>query len=284
MFDDNDERFINRFLMHVRKLQDNMIYLEKRLDIYDFLDIKDFELIDRSMKHDLDKLENNLIQHYLKINNYYYCKRHNIPCKKVVEDIAKTREVHHNTQRHHFYFNKMDFNIIDICEMCCDVDSVYSLSDNNDEKNNKTYFINYMLPHYSKLLPIKDLCLKIFDILEYKNDELKNIKKSEAIDSYINYVRKFQDCMIKLEKHRNNLFFNVDKWEITKVALNYNKNDFLNFSKIGDNYFEYNKRIINDNIDNCCLVCSCYSYFKDDCYKHIDIDERVQNILDIIRM
>ena len=285
MFDEIDNEFINRFLAHTRKLQDNMIYLDERLDLYDFINVNDFELVSRAMKHDLDKLEDNLRDYYLNINKYYYCKKRNIPCKKVVDDIEKTRQIHHTIQRHHFYYNNIDYNIIDICEMCSDIDSVYSLSSNGGEKNNKTYFNNYMLSHFPKLLQIKDLCLKIFDILEYKKDDIKNVEKASFIDSYIKYVRNFQDYMIKLDRNRDKLFFNVNKWEITRIALNYNKDDFDNVKNIDNDYFEYNKNKYitnNNNINKCCLVCNCYSYYGNNFANYIDVDKNVENIISII--
>ena len=286
MFEEEDKEFIYRFLAHTRKLQDNMIYFENRLDLYNFLGINNFVLVDRAMKHDLDKLESGLRDVYLKINEYHCSNKNNMSFEEVEDYIAQARDMHHSSQRHHFYCNDVRYNNIDICEMCCDIDAVFCLSRSSGEKNNKTYFVNYMLSHYPKLEPIKYICLKILDILEHKKDSIKNIKKANLIDNYINYVRNFQDNMLKLEINRNMLYFSIDKWEIIKTTLNYNKNDFSNIEKIGDNYFEFNKsKIIDDsNINKCCLVCSCYSFYKDKYSDYIDIDEETKNIISILSL
>lgn len=58
-----EKKFIERFLFHMRNVQDNMLNLENNRDKLPFR-IGKSRLICRSMKHDIDKFSANMVNDY----------------------------------------------------------------------------------------------------------------------------------------------------------------------------------------------------------------------------
>ena len=121
------ERFIDRQIEHIRKVQDNMILLEKNLDKLPFK-IKDFEILRRGMQHDLDKFSANSAPDYVRIEEYKYNQRNGIPNIEIDKDeLYRCSNEHYKTQQHHDLFheiNNTEFSDLDVCEVCCDLMAV----------------------------------------------------------------------------------------------------------------------------------------------------------------
>lgn len=167
------ERFIDRQVEHLRRVQDNMILLEKNLDKLPFM-IKDFEILRRGMQHDLDKFSDNAGPGYIRIEEYKYNEKNGIPNKKIdKEDLYKCSNEHYKTQRHHDTFhilNETEFTDLDICEICCDLTAV------SERENTDT--IQYVK---EKLFPTKQIfnkrmddVLKILDLLKVLKNKTNN--------------------------------------------------------------------------------------------------------------
>ena len=293
MLTENENRFINRFLFHTRFVQNNMLLLEKQNNKYEFLKTKDFELINRSLKHDIDKINSENIDSYVMMSAYYYLRNNNLPFDHI--DISKHKIIankHYSAQRHHFYDNDLEPNIIDMCEMCCDIDAV---SSELKEQNNTIYFDNVLMKNYEKIRKNEKILRKILKLLENKNLSNTPTKKDTFLDKYLNNIRKFQDYVVKIEKNMDKLPFKINKWFLTRQAINYNIDDFSdgNISKIYDKsneeLFYYNKNKIKNNykfegIADILLLCNALSYFNNDYMKYIDINNNnYKYIINIIK-
>lgn len=209
--------FINRFLRHTRAVQDNMIFLEKNKEKLGFLELEDFVLFKRGLRHDIDKLENDLIEYYITMAEYY-----NMPntIDKDKVNLAKQQiQKHYKTQRHHFYMNGVEPNLVDICEMCCDIDAIAT---EQKEENNTLYFENYMLVEYPHLFKMKDIILKIFYFLREKGNIVNNDERSIRLDEVVKYIRKLQDNRLLLEQNRDVINLPFSKWNDFVVGI---KND-----------------------------------------------------------
>lgn len=265
MFNEDEIRFINRFLFHTRFVQNNMILLEKQSDKYDFLQAKNFAFINQAMFHDLDKINSDMIYNYVIMSTYYYLRNNNLPFDHIDVDKYKAQtERHYKTQRHHFYDNDIEPNIIDISETSSDIDAV---SNELKEDNNINYFNNVLL-NKPKVKKHEMVFRQIFKILENKNPEINITKKTIFIDKYINYIRKFQDYMITIAK--KGLPFETDKWKLIRLALNYNLNDFseknIIYSGNIEDFFYYNKNK-SQEYEGLPLLCSALACFGKD-YKN----------------
>ena len=210
--------FLDRFLFHIRTVQDNMIILENNLSKL-YLKIKPFQLLERSLYHDLDKLDPNLINAYIEYTKYYYNKNFGVEYIFDRQNCRKKAEIHYKTQRHHFYKNNKIPNIIDICEMCCDVTAI---SIEKKEENNTYYYKNYMLKKHKDIKNYNTIILFVFNILWklLKDFTYDDKEKYNFIKSRIEKIRKFQDAMIFLEKNSDRLPFKINDYEIVKKAVN----------------------------------------------------------------
>lgn len=70
--------FIDRTVMHMRRVQDNMILLEKNRDKLPFK-IKQFQLLRRGMHHDLSKFSDSFAEGYIYLTKYYFNRDNNRP-------------------------------------------------------------------------------------------------------------------------------------------------------------------------------------------------------------
>jgi hypothetical protein len=148
--DVNKNDYIERQLMHVRYVQDNMFLLEKNLDKLPFK-IKDFELIKRGMLHDIDKLTDHIEEHF-KVFRYSFYKRNGLEYPKDI-DVKATKEhfdKHHNTNRHHFEYHILTNAPIsneDLCEIASDI---YAVKIEKEEKIEDTLsFVSYLATKFS---------------------------------------------------------------------------------------------------------------------------------------
>lgn len=244
--------FLDRFLFHTRTVQDNMIILENNLSALD-LKIKPFQLLERSLKHDLDKLKPNLVDTYVEFTKYHYYKDRGKEYKFNKEKCLKKAQLHYKTQRHHFYKNNKIPNIIDICEMCCDVTAI---SIEKNEENNLLYYKNVMLKEYEDIKKYNDIILYIFNNLWklLKNFTYDNEEKYLFIKNRMEKIRKFQDAMMFLEKNLDKLAFKIEDYEIVRRALDIGK-DKLH----GDDcsFFDDKKENL-DILDVCVFCCDCF--------------------------
>lgn len=266
--------FINRFLKHTRLVQDNAILLENNLKKLN-ISLKDFDLFYRTLSHDIDKLQNDLINIYIKISQYYNNIKNGFSTDGIDIDFLKKHiEKHYSSQRHHFYRNEIEPSIIDICEMCCDIDAI---SIEQQEENNRIYFENYMLLHYPKLLKYKDLIFKIFYILENKDKTLYN-KKSIFLDKLTTYIRKVQNNRLIIEKNANKLNSPFDKWDFFREGI---FNDITNIKNNLNNNFTKSYQVIinNKTTNNIYELCSKYcanAYFNGNNNYFLYLSERVK--------
>lgn len=242
--------FLDRYLFHIKTVQDGMIMLENNLLKLN-LDIDDFELFKRAMFHDVDKLQPNLIGAYIEASKYHYNKKNNINYSIDITEHNRIADIHYNTQRHHFYKNEIQSpSDIDICEMCCDITAV---SIEKQEKDNTYYYKNYMLKEYNKLTKYNNKILLVFNLLWKlrKNFIYENEKKYKYIKNKVEKIRRFQDAMIFLEKNNDKLPFKIEDYKIFRRAV------CLDYSVFNDNYkfFDTDKKIDELEI---CVFCSEY--------------------------
>ena len=249
MLNEIEEKFINRFLFHTRSVQNNMILLEKQ----NFSKLKDFSLVNRALKHDLDKLNSNKIKNYTIISRYYYLKNNCLPNTIDISNYKDFTRKHYDFQRHHFYDNNIKPNIIDLCEACCDIDAV---ANELNEKTNTTYFDDFLMVNFQKIRDNELIMRKILKILENKTPVVINVEKANFIDRHIYFIRKLQDFVVTLEKNNPSL---ARKWFLTRFILNFFKNDFLEknvkiiYNSSNKALFDYyNKKLknLNKNIYN----------------------------------
>ncbi|MBR2141524.1 MAG: hypothetical protein IJ853_04160 [Rickettsiales bacterium] len=218
--------FTDYFLSHTRMVQDGMMILENNIDkLEEIINVKDFDLFKRSMAHDTDKLTKGLIENYIKISEYHYNKRNNLPNNIDINRILDKREKHYSNQRHHFYMNSIEPNDVDICEMCCDVNAVAIKS---NEKDNMVYFNDVMIHEYPKILKYKDKILTILSILQQENNDV-NTDKSRFMTTVVTTLRKIQDNRLTLEKNFDLLSDPFEEWSLFRDGFkldvdNINKN------------------------------------------------------------
>ena len=154
--------FIDRNIMHIRKVQDNMILLEKNREKLPFK-IKEFELLRRGLKHDLSKFSKKLIKTYVESSNYYYNKEKGFSCENIdFNNIQKIKNIHYSKEKHHPH-SKQNMSKIDICEMCCDLSAV---AWENKEKDYTKYYINIQRVKFPILLKYDKEIIKILKLLE----------------------------------------------------------------------------------------------------------------------
>lgn len=277
--------FLNRFIYHIRTVQDNMIMLENNLSKLPFK-INDFKLLKRSMSHDLDKIQSDLIDTYLNISKYHYNKNNNIENNIDISSYVKNTEKHYRTQRHHFYKNGIKANYVDICEMCCDTDAV---SIERHEETNSYYFEKIMLIEYKNLQRYKEQILLIFNLLKklHKNIEYDNINKFNFINTKLKYIREFQNKMLILEKNKNLLPFKIDDFEIIKSAFSINEMKLFNKLNNVCIFSNSNKTKIN-NLDICKYCCdfcinNCKNTKQSINKNYLNYKNEINNILEILK-
>ena len=157
--------FIDRNVMHIRRVQDNMILLEKNRDKLPFK-IKQFELLRRGMYHDLSKFSRNFIKAYIDSSRYYYNVAHGLSCEDInIEKIKSIKNIHYLRERHHPHFKKKMTNL-DICEMCSDLAAV---AWENKERNYTDYYVNIHMVNFPMLDRYNNTILKILKLLEDLN-------------------------------------------------------------------------------------------------------------------
>lgn len=137
------KKFIDKFIAHIRKVQDYMIFLENNRDKLPFL-IKEWELIRRGMQHDLKKFSDGFVRDYIKITNY----RLNDNCKTPPDNIYECCERHSLSEKHHIKYHIKKGTIpsnLDICEMCCD----WTACADRDGTDNTKFFLDELIKNVS---------------------------------------------------------------------------------------------------------------------------------------
>ena len=154
--------FIDRTIKHIRKVQDNMIYLEKNRSILPFK-IREFELLRRGLKHDCSKFSRELINGYIIRTEYYYNKENNLPIDNIdIDEANRIAQIHYRKERHHSNY-KTKMSHLDICEMCCDIAAI---SWEKNEKDYTEYFLNTKIKNFTILEQYKDDIVKILLMIQ----------------------------------------------------------------------------------------------------------------------
>jgi len=161
------EQFIKRQMEHLRLVQDLMILLEINKDKLPFEIEKNWELLNRGMKHDLDKFREYNANKYTKIEEYYSNKRNCLDNKYIDKNtLYDCSKDHYSTQRHHAEYheiNKETYTNIDICEICCDIFA--NSIRNKDETRGKNYCLTELFPMFTSLKEYQKNIIIILDLL-----------------------------------------------------------------------------------------------------------------------
>jgi peptidase E len=174
------KQFIARQIEHVRIVQDAMILLEANIDKLPF-EIKNWQLLQRAMCHDLDKFYDHMAGNFCQIEEYHSNKRNNISNDHIDESkLYDCCNAHYSTQPHHSKYhidNNLDYSNIDICEMCCDI-FAQSVR-NGDIDGGKKYCVENIFnvdvlfkKHSDKILSLLDMLNCMFP----KNRQKKELK------------------------------------------------------------------------------------------------------------
>jgi len=138
---ENEINFIDRLIKHIRRVQDNMIYLEYNRKSLPFK-IEKWELLRRGMQHDLSKFNKDLIKGYILTNEYFRNKRLGKDTSHINIEILKPYwDKHEKLEKHHPEFKK-EMSNLDVCEMCCDL---AAMSQELKEANYTNYFFKVLL-------------------------------------------------------------------------------------------------------------------------------------------
>lgn len=151
------EDFIYRLMLHIRRVQDNMIKLELNRDKIP-LPLKKGELLHRGLKHDISKTSPECLEGYIACHEFYTNKRLGKPTSHVdMTEFHKAWKIHSREPHHPEGKDCMDY--LDICEMVCDI---VAMAQEFDEPYDQFY---------------KEKMVKKFPILKkYNNDILEIIK------------------------------------------------------------------------------------------------------------
>lgn len=232
-----EKKFVERFLFHIRSVQDNMLNLENNRNKLPFKIHKNY-IINRSMKHDIDKFSTNMVNDYFEL----FSKKHYKSFDNEYNKLVKLSDRHYQAKRHHFYRNSMIPNNLDLCEMCSDLDAIYL---ENNEESNKFFYLNRMIKEYPNLLEYNDNILKILDLLE---NSRKNNQENNYTIRQLQNIRKIQDYMVYLDLNLENLPFKIKKWTLINRAMHFGIN--YDFTKIS--------RKIHITTINICEICCAF--------------------------
>lgn len=133
--------FIDRQIKHIRLVQDYMIILELNRDKLPF-EVKEFELLRSSMKHDLTKFQEGFISRYIDIAEYKESKKLGLSTDMFDKNtIYNVSEEYYKMEPHHMEYHHKNGTVpsnVDICEICCDV---AANSDRNGEDDYTAWFL-----------------------------------------------------------------------------------------------------------------------------------------------
>ena len=265
-----EKMHINKQINHIYDVQNYMILLELHKNELPFT-IPDWEIIYRSMFHDIDKFNGAMADGYCKIRAYL--QERGIE-KLSYEDVVASPNIflslimHHKNNSHHFEYhneNNVDFSGLDICEMCCDM---FDKSKRHQE-NPAEYLEENLLPRSKFIQKHKDEIVNVFNLLDDLSNHNyeysgKTLIKKQFIERQISHLRLVHKYMILLELRKNELPFTIPNCEIIYRAMFHDIDKFS--PKLADKYClieEYydNKRkgIDNSYIDkntlyNCCKI------------------------------
>jgi len=163
------QHWIKHKIPHIRLVQDYGAFLEFNSDKLPFK-VKDFEILNRTMKHDLDKFEENKIREgYLELSKFYENRKHNIPNLVSKEELKEVSKLHYETQDHHIEYHIKNGTEPDnaiICEMCCD--SLAISTERGDGVDDAIeYFLNNRHDDFS--IQNKEKFLAVFELLRQYN-------------------------------------------------------------------------------------------------------------------
>ena len=154
--------FIDRTIKHIRKVQDNMIFLEKNRDLIPFK-IRKFELLRIGLKHDFSKFSKSMINGYITRTEYFYNLNNNLPTDNIdIETANKIADIHYRKERHHSNY-KTDMSPLDICEMCCDIGAI---AWENGEDDYTEYFLKTKIKNFPFLEKYKSEIVKLLLIIQ----------------------------------------------------------------------------------------------------------------------
>lgn len=159
------KQFIERQLNHIRMVQENMILLELNMDKLPF-NIPEWEIIYRSMFHDIDKFSPDLASKFYLIEEYHDNKKNNKSNDYIDKDkLYECCDIHYSTQRHHTEYHKKhneDFSNLDLCEFCADITACAERNKNDPEE----YFLKNQVNNDPFLQKHKDEICNILGLLK----------------------------------------------------------------------------------------------------------------------
>ena len=161
--------FLNIRLGHRDCVRDAMIFLEENKELLPF-EIKEFELVERALYHDIDKFSDELVLLYFNHHRARICFGEFLNADFI--------EKHYINNRHHLKYFKINkeekITPVDICEACCDWFSLAYLR--NKKAENCINFFNEKVKE-----TIRDICsdeeINQFEIVLNLLQDFTNIKQ-----------------------------------------------------------------------------------------------------------
>jgi hypothetical protein len=160
-----EEKFVKRQFSHMRLVQDNMFLLSQNREMLPF-EVGRFELIGRSVLHDVDKVVDKP-DDYFKIFKYKFNGKNGISNGGADEKkMAAIRMEHQEKNRHHFEYyvkNKEPLTGVDICEIVSDI---YAIKIEKNESFPQTVrFMKSQIEKYNISKADGDNLLAVLNIL-----------------------------------------------------------------------------------------------------------------------
>jgi len=162
---ENEINFIDRLIKHIRRVQDNMILLEKNRDKLPF-EIDKWRLMQRCIHHDSTKFSNKLVDGYVLIDEYYRNQRLGLSNNHIEkEKFNEFTEIHCELETHHPH-KQTEMKDICLCEMCCDL---VAMAQEFNEEDYTKYYTEVQLKRYPILEQYNDKILETLKLLQELN-------------------------------------------------------------------------------------------------------------------
>lgn len=157
-----ETRFIDRTIQHIRKVQDNMILLEKNRQRLPFK-VKKWELAHRGLLHDNTKFSKELVDGFVLINEFYRNKRLGLSN----EDIEFSKldhyfDAHRKLEKHH-PDKDTEMDDVSLCEMCCDL---VAMAQELNEEDFTQYYREVQIKNYPMLKQYDREILETLNLLQ----------------------------------------------------------------------------------------------------------------------
>lgn len=162
---ENEILFLDRTIKHIRRVQDNLILLEKNRDKLPF-EIEKWFLMN-CLDHDLTKFRPSIVEDYVATNEYFRNKKLGLSVEHIdYKKLQKAWKIHEMENGHHPEYKK-EMSDIDLCEMCCDISA---MSQEFNEKDYTKYFTEKLIKDVPMLEKYEKDCIKILKLLQELNN------------------------------------------------------------------------------------------------------------------